>query len=223
MNKPDKGPNSFLYFLDANKGKMAAALVASLTFNAYLWINQSRLQPKQIKYSGIFDDSILKTAREVTQHLMDSSYLTYFPYTLAFLSGDKLDPPLLRRLQQEGILPTSLEAIYAKSRELTEEKNVAAVRIDNAVVQNPTAQGLVPVEVSGVVAVRSNGSASQQDFHCRLTLGLRRRKVPEQHRKTNFRAYASPASQEEVEPVVADIQMDSQGQPAPMYPERRPD
>lgn len=115
-------------------------------------------------------------ARKVTTQLLDSSYLTYATNTQLLMAGGELTTGqggLVQKLKQTGQLPKSPEELKANIRSLTDEKTVVAVRIDSVTTGEPIGQqGLIPVDLSGVVARHSASGADENRFHLRITMGL---------------------------------------------------
>src|SRR4029453_3459893 len=127
-------------------------------------------------------------ARQVTAHLLDSSYLTYDQSTLALLGGGpgapgELAPSVVQQLKQSELLPKAAEEMQATKRQLDEERRISAVRIDSVTPGEPTPQGLFPVEVKGVAAFPSaSGSEDPPPFRFQYIMGMTKAATPEESR-----------------------------------------
>jgi len=129
------------------------ALATSVFMNMILLLtrpNLNRLVTPEVKAD--FDSF----SRKVTQHILDTSYITYYDSTSALMSSE-LSPPVVQMLQQQQTLPKSLTELKATAKTYTAQRRVSAVRIDEVEVrQNDMDRlGRIPVDVSGVVAVHS--------------------------------------------------------------------
>lgn len=199
-----------------------AILGVSIFFNLILFTTRPA-GPKGVDKA--FRRSTEQLAKDVTTQMLDSSYINYQMNAMTLLNrnGGELDPPLIRKLQQQQNLPKDEIELKATLRTLQEEKNVVAVRVDQVVTGDPTQQGLIPVDVAGVVAMHSaSGAEPPKNFHFRYIMGMRKTGEKEQNPDANTHSrYASgpPGAQmQEVQvPVVADIQ-DLSGQPMPAGP-----
>jgi len=144
------------------------ALAISLLINLGLFL--SRPDPKKNVGQQIKNDFNI-FARQVTQHLLDSSYITVEQNTAALLSGE-LAPSVIAQLKQGGLLPNTLDEMRAQSRAAADERRVTAVRIDNVSLGDPNQNGLIPAEVSGAVAIHSaSGSEDPKPFKFKYLLG----------------------------------------------------
>lgn len=144
------------------------ALGVSLLLNVGLFF--TRPDPKKLVGQQIKTD-FDHFARTVTSHLLDSSYITVEQNTTALMSGE-LAPSVIQQLKQVGLLPQSLEEMKAQSRTAAEERRVTAVKIDSVNIGEPNPNGLVPVEVSGSVAIHSaSGSEDPKPYRFKYLLG----------------------------------------------------
>ncbi len=117
-------------------------------------------------------------AREVTRHLVDSTFTTYESSTnrLAF-SGDKseLGPKPIKFLAQTEAIPGNADAMKAISRQLAETKSVSAIRFKEVKVDEPLKpSGYVPIEVKAeVVAHAADGVQGPQSIRFKYLMGMR--------------------------------------------------
>lgn len=148
-----------------------AILGFSLFFNFILFItrpNPQKMVNKEMKLN--FE----QFARTVTQQLLDNSYITY-QQSMKNLFNGELAPAVMAKLRQTDRLPKSDEEIQATVRTLTNQRQVSAVRIDSIFQSEPNANSLIPVDVSGVVAINSADENIPKDpvpFHFHFLLGL---------------------------------------------------
>jgi hypothetical protein len=94
-------------------------------------------------------------AKQVTQHLLDTSYITYRESTQA-LDGE-LAPKVKQILMSQDMLAKSNEELIATERSLRESRQVSALRIADILDSDLTPDGMLPVEVRGQVAIHSAG------------------------------------------------------------------
>lgn len=114
-------------------------------------------------------------ARQVTQHLLDTSYISYVDSTAALLNGE-LSPRVVDVLRQQGLIAKNDEDLRAQAKELTDQRQVAAVKIESVNPMDPDNTGLTPVDVKGKVAVHSSqdaGPATPVSFYFRYWIGAR--------------------------------------------------
>ncbi len=110
-------------------------------------------------------------ARAVTTHLLDSSYISVEQNTTALVSGE-LAPSVVQQLKQAGIVPNSMDEMKAQARTAADERRVCSVRIDSVNLGDPNQQGLVPVDVAGLVAIHSaSGSEDPKQFRFKYLVG----------------------------------------------------
>ena len=102
-------------------------------------------------------------AKQVTTHLLDTSYINYTESTQR-LQGELADSVKIR-LRQDGVLPGTAEEMKANLMEFSKARRVCAMQFKQVDVKDPTPQGMMPVEVQGVVAVHSAEESAQQPFH----------------------------------------------------------
>lgn len=133
-----------------------ACLVVSLLVNGFLLITRPNPQ-KQV--SGEMKTNLDVFARNVTQHILDTSFISYESSTRALLpTGSvpgELAPPVVALLKQREQLPKTLEDLRATARTLESQRQVSAVRIDSVNQGEPDEKSLVPLDVSGMVAIHS--------------------------------------------------------------------
>jgi len=117
-------------------------------------------------------------ARRVTQHILDTSYINYQNATTALMDpqNGELAPPVVSVMRQRGLLPNSKEELQASIKAFGDSKRVCAVNVQNVRVSDPDSQSLIPIDVSGVVAVHSAEESypGPVPFHFRYRVGYRR-------------------------------------------------
>jgi hypothetical protein len=118
-------------------------------------------------------------ARQVTSHLLDTSYITYKASTIALggpqlQGGGELEKHVLEGMKQTGLMAKSSEEVEALGKGLYDTRTVAAVRIDGVNIGTPPANKPVPVDVSGVVVIHSSQETNPNpvpfDFHFDMAL-----------------------------------------------------
>lgn len=159
------------------------ALGVSILVNAGLFFTRPKPHADVIKQAQKNFDVF---ARQVTAHLLDSSYITYDQSTAALLGGGgavgELAPSVVQQLKQSELLPKSAEEVEATKRQLGEERRVSAVRIDSVTPGEPNPQGLIPVVVQGIAAFHSaSGSEDPHPFKFQYLMGLTG-KTPEEQK-----------------------------------------
>ncbi len=135
-----------------------ALLGASLLLNVFLIVTRPQSRGAM---TGEMQVSFEQFARQVTSHLLDTSYIT-FPDSVQALQGE-LDPSVLRRLQAEQKLPPSDIEMRATVRQFVDTRRLSAIRIDSVELGDPNEKGLVPAQVTGVVAVLSAAETGPSD------------------------------------------------------------
>lgn len=151
-----------------------AALAVSVLFNVLLILTRPNPASGIIKqHQKTFD----QFARQVTSHLLDSSYITYEQSTAALLGSPgapgELAPNVVQQLRQVELLPRSADEVKATIRQLSEERRVSTVRIDAVVAGEPNAKGLIPIQVRGVAVYHSaSGSEDPRPFRFQFLMGL---------------------------------------------------
>jgi len=144
-------------------------LVVSVLLNVILIATRPNPHP----VSGALKANFEQFARQVTNQLLDSSYITYEKSTSALFSGE-LAPSVVTQLIKAELLPKSAEDVKAQVRSLTDQRQVSAVRIDSLNQGEPNPQGLIPIEVSGVVVIHSaqeSGPSGPQPFKFKFLMG----------------------------------------------------
>jgi hypothetical protein len=94
-------------------------------------------------------------AKQVTQHLLDTSYITYRESTQSL--SDELANNVKQLLMSQDMLAKSTEELIATERSLRESRQVSAIRIQDIIDSDLTNEGMLPVEVRGQVAIHSAG------------------------------------------------------------------
>ncbi len=115
-------------------------------------------------------------ARRVTNHILDTSYISYQAATNALLDKEagELSPPVINFMKQQQLLPNTLEELKAEIQTYNDQKRVVAIRIDEVTIGEPNSQSLVPVDVVGVVVVHSASEADPpRQFHFQFLVGYR--------------------------------------------------
>ena len=164
-------------------------LLVSLLLNGLLFISR----PKKNTMSESMKNDFGAFAKQVTGHLLDTSYITYMDSTQQL--AHELDGPVQKYLRQTGTLASNEQELRAINLELQKSRQVSAVRFDKVEVHDATPNHLVPVDVSGVVAIHSadeSGPTHPQPFHFRYLMGA--------HKETQ-------------KPLVAQFQEVPEGQP----------
>lgn len=131
------------------------ALIFSVLTNALLILTR----PATPKISLDSKTYNIQFAKTVTQHLLDTSYITYAQSTMALIN-DELAPPVVFQLRKGEMLAKSNEDLRAMVQQLTTQRTVSAVKIDEIKDYDLTPQGFMPVEVKGLVVVHSAEEAS---------------------------------------------------------------
>lgn len=134
-------------------------------------------------------------ARKVTEHILDTSYITYEDSTTSLINNE-LSPPVQQILQQQQALPRNIAELKATAKTYAAQRRVSAVRINQVdVLEKDTDKyGRIPVEVSGVVAVHSaeESDPGPVSFKFRFTLGYST-KDPKALLVANFQDLSPPA------------------------------
>ncbi|HEY9711953.1 MAG TPA: hypothetical protein V6C72_00710, partial [Chroococcales cyanobacterium] len=126
--------------------------------------------PKDVKVN--FD----QFARTVTNHLLDTSYISYRDSTIALTQGGELAPNVMAALAKANMLATTNEDLTAQAKLLFDQRQVSAVKIDDVQIGEPNQNSLIPVDVRGVVAIHSaeeSGNNEPVHFHFRYIIGNR--------------------------------------------------
>ncbi len=176
-----------------------ACLAVSLLVNGFLLLTRPNPQ-KQVS-------SELKTnldffARSVTQHILDTSFISYENSTRALLpTGSvpgELAPPIVALLKSREQLPKTIEDLRATARTLESQRQVSAVRIDTVTQGEPDDKSLVPLDVTGMVAIHSadeSVSGNPVPFRFVFKVGMA----------------ANPQNPEQKRPIVVDFKDMSSG------------
>ena len=151
-------------------------LIFSVLFNFLLIATRPNL--KKVITTDV-KNQLEAFAKQVATHILDTSYISYGAATSALLdtTNGELDLPVIGELRRQQLLPTSAEELKANIQTYTSQKRVVAIRIDNvstgeAVVVNGAS--LIPIDVSGVVAVHSADEAGPPSpFHFQFLMGYR--------------------------------------------------
>ena len=132
-------------------------------------------RPTIPKVSVDLQQAIDVFVRQVTQNLLDTSYISYAQATTDLLDGE-LAPPVVNMLRQQGLIAKSDEDLRAQLKELTDQRQVAAVKIESVNLLGMDKQNLTVVEVKGKVAVHSSedaGPSAPVNFLFRYSIGAK--------------------------------------------------
>lgn len=140
-------------------------LAASIVGNLVLWASM----PKGTKMSAETKQNIDVFVKQVTTHLLDSSYITCQQNVLELRK--ELSPSVLNMMMQNKILPGNDSELMGLVRDMTERKQICAIRIDSQKVGEATANGMIPVQVSGVCAIHSATDTSERPFTFQYLIG----------------------------------------------------
>lgn len=140
-------------------------LAVSVIVNGVLWLSL----PKTNKMSGETKQNIDVFVRQVTTHLLDSSYITCQQNVLELRK--ELSPQVLNMLVQSKILPGNDSELMGLVKDMTERKQICSVRIDSLKTGDPTAAGLIPVQVQGVCAIHSATDTGERGFVFQYLIG----------------------------------------------------
>jgi hypothetical protein len=149
-------------------------LAISLFFNFINFcVGLTQHKPVSAQLKTDFDAFV----RKVTEHILDTSYVSYEGSTVALIDKDKgeLSPSVIAAMRNQQQLPRDLAELRATEKSYTDQRRVSAIRIDEVNQSEPDSNGLVPIDVSGVVAVHS---AEESDpgpvrFRFKYLVGLR--------------------------------------------------
>ncbi len=151
------------------------ALLASLVLNFMLFV--TRPDPNK----GLSKDvkaNYEQFVRNVTAHLLDSSYISYKDSTAQLLNSGELTRSVIDAMRRGELIGKSNEEIDQTAKLLYEQRQVAAIKIDQVQVTEPPPTSGQPIsaEVSGQVAIHSaadNGPTNPVPFHFLFFLDLR--------------------------------------------------
>jgi len=149
-----------------------AFLALSLCLNGLLIISRPSGKPGVTKEQKADMDGFV---RGVTNHLLDTSYISYRRSTLA-LTNELAKKPVQAMLSQAGMLALSADELNAQEKSLQDSRQLSALSINEVTAGEPDANrgGLVPIEVRGVVAIHSTderGTADPQPFRFKYWVG----------------------------------------------------
>jgi hypothetical protein len=113
-------------------------------------------------------------AKQVTQHLLDTSYVSYRQSTAELLSGE-LDHAVIEGMKQRELLAKSADEVDATYKKLFDNRQLSAVQIKDVAVGTPPPGKPIPVEVRGMVAVHAadSGITNPVPFHFHYDMALR--------------------------------------------------
>jgi len=168
------------------------ALIVSVFINLCLLVTRPNLaKTVSAEVKADFD----AFARKVTNHILDTSYITYEAATMSLMSPEsgELTPPVVRILQQQQQLPRDMSELKATAKTYMAQRRVSAVRIDEVNQKEMDGRGLVPVEVVGVVAVHSAEEADPGPVHFRFRYLIGMRPGTQTPTVANFQDLSPPA------------------------------
>lgn len=150
---------------------VVVVLAVSLFFNFLLIATR----PKKQKMDQAMHTDFKVFAKEVTTHLLDTSYITYLDSNEKLHS--ELVPKVVRKLKASGLLPKSRQESKAINLELQKSRQVCSLRFDRVSVGNPDPKqnNLVPVEVEGIIAIHSSKETTPsqpQPFNLEYWMGI---------------------------------------------------
>ncbi len=157
----------------AKKYGIHIALVFSLLFNFLLIVTRPNLK-KTLNVD--VKQQMDQFARRVTGHVLDTSYISYETSTDFLLDRDngELAPAVITAMRQQQLLPNDSAELRANVQTYTDQKRIVAVRVDKVEIGDPSSQGLIPVDVYGMVAVHSADEAGPpSSFHFQYLIGYR--------------------------------------------------
>lgn len=134
-----------------------AVCAVSILMNAFFII--TRPNPKK-DVSAEMKTNLDQFARNVTQHILDSSFISYESSTRALLASPmggpgELAPSVVQQMRKGEQLPKTLDDLKATARTLQAQRQVSAIRIDGVNIGEPDERGLVPIMVAGAAAIHS--------------------------------------------------------------------
>lgn len=159
-----------------------AVLVVSVLAN--LFLVATRPDPKKT-VSAEQKTSFDTFSRTVTQHILDTSYISYSASTKALIGTNsepgELSKSVIDGMKKQELLAKTWDELKATQKTLEDQRQVSAVRIDevtqgeleNVALGNAQVP-LVPVVVKGVVAVHSaeeQGPSGPVPFRFKYWLG----------------------------------------------------
>ncbi|MDZ4834156.1 MAG: hypothetical protein SGJ27_10305 [Candidatus Melainabacteria bacterium] len=147
-------------------------VAVSLLGNLFQFVTR----PKKETVSKEMKNDFGVFAKQVTTHLLDTSYINYLESTSRLQS--ELSDSVKQRLRQDGVLPGTTEEMKANLMEFTKARRVCAMQFKQVEIKDPNQQGMIPVEVQGVVVVHSADESAQQPFHLAYMVGLRKGDPP---------------------------------------------
>jgi hypothetical protein len=140
----------------------------SLLTNAFLWLSRPSKpsMPTEVK------QDIEKFARTVTNNLLDTSYITCHDNMINL--RQELAPSVAQNLQSAGVLPKNEQDLRALVMDMSERKQICAIRIDEVKTGEPDATGCIPVRVSGVCAIHSAAETGERNFIFQYLVGSKK-------------------------------------------------
>jgi hypothetical protein len=143
-------------------------LAISLLMNGWQYLTRPK---KETMNAGMKQD-FAGFAKQVTSHLLDTSYVNYMDSTIVL--HKELSEGVLKKLKQDGILPANQHDMKANYMDFEKSRRVCAIQFQNVQLSDPNAQGMVPIDVQGVIAVHSSDESTQQPFHLQFLIGLKK-------------------------------------------------
>lgn len=156
----------------AKKWGLPVALGLSLFVNVLMIATRPPGTPKTTGEEKLLDWP--GAAREVTRHLIDSSYINYEDNTKRLLGGE-LTSSVVKNMQSRGDLPKDNVELQATLEGLKARRQITAVHFREVTQGDPDAStGLIPIDVKGDVVSHSadeSGPSGPQPFHFVLLMG----------------------------------------------------
>jgi hypothetical protein len=148
------------------------ALIVSLVMNFMLWVTRpdpNKGIPKEVKAN--YEQFV----RTVTAHLLDSSYISYKDSTAQLLSSGELTRPVIDWMRKNELIGKSNDEIDQTAKSLYDQRQVAAIKIDQVNVVEPGPGQPVTADVTGQVAIHSaaDDKTNPVSFHFLFFLDLR--------------------------------------------------
>lgn len=112
-------------------------------------------------------------ARTVTSHLLDTSFISYKDSTIDLLQGE-LAPNVVSQLKAQQTLAANAEDLAAQAKVLSDQRSVSAIRIDSVTESEQDANGLLPIDVRGIMVKHDEtGATDPIHFHFKFLIGNR--------------------------------------------------
>ncbi|MCA0314704.1 MAG: hypothetical protein LCH63_12840 [Candidatus Melainabacteria bacterium] len=140
-------------------------LGVSVIINGFLFLTM----PKGNKVSSETKQTIDAFVRDVTNHLLDTSYINCEKNVMELRK--ELAPNVFAAMAQRKEVPGTNSELIGLIRDMSERKQVCAVRVDKVTTGDPDNRGMIPVEVQGVCALHSSQDTGETNFRFRYLIG----------------------------------------------------